>query len=131
MKRMGRACALVAWGARPFNLPERGMVLNEVLTGLARWSLRLLVVAMGVLLFLSLLAAGCVLALAWGVRRPWSRPAGRPGPPWARVDPRGAWSTATRSTARWTAHAAGTARAGGARLREAADVTDVQVREIH
>jgi len=66
MKRMGRARALVAWGARPFNLPERGMVLNEVLTGLARWSLRLLVVAMGVLLFLSLLAAGCVLALAWG-----------------------------------------------------------------
>ncbi|SDM53768.1 hypothetical protein SAMN05428957_107123 [Oryzisolibacter propanilivorax] len=101
-----------------------------MLTGLARWTLRFVVVAMGVILFLSILAMGCVLALAWGLRLVWSRLTGRPVAPWMRVDPRGAWSQATRSTARWTAHAAGTARAGGARLREVTDVTDVQVREV-
>lgn len=109
---------------------ERGMVLNDLLTGLARWTLRLTVVALGVLLFVGLLAMGCVLVVAWALRRAWARLMGRPVTPWMRVDPRGAWSTATRSTARWTAHAAGTARAGGARLREVADVTDVQVREV-
>ncbi|WP_405124783.1 hypothetical protein [Pulveribacter suum] len=106
------------------------MVLNDLLTGLARWTLRLMVVAMGALLFVGLLAMGCVLALAWTLRLAWARLAGRPVTPWMRVDPRGAWGTATRSTARWTAHAAGTARAGTARLREVADVTDVQVREV-
>lgn len=101
-----------------------------MLTGLARWTLRFVVVAMGVILFLSILAMGCVLALAWGLRLVWARVTGRPVTPWMRVDPRGAWSRATRSTARWTAHAAGTARAGSARLREVTDVTDVQVREV-
>ncbi len=101
-----------------------------MLNGLTRWVLRLVVLALGAVLFLSVLAVGCVLALAWGLRLAWARLAGRPVTPWMRVDPRGAWSQATRSTARWTAHAAGTARAGGARLREAADVSDVQVREV-
>ncbi|UHJ66628.1 hypothetical protein [Melaminivora jejuensis] len=101
-----------------------------MLTGLTRWTLRLLVVAMGAVLFLSILAVGCVLALAWGLRLMWARLTGRPVASWRRVDPRGAWNQATRSTARWTAHAAGTARAGGARLRQVADVTDVQVREV-
>ena len=101
-----------------------------MLTGLARWTLRLVVVAMGAVLFLSVLAVACVLVLAWGLRLAWARVTGRPVAPWRQVDPRGAWSRATRSTARWTAHAAGTARAGGARLREVADVTDVQVREV-
>jgi len=104
--------------------------LNDMLTGLSRWTLRLLVVAMGAVLFLSILAMACVLAVAWGLRLVWARLTGRPVTPWMRVDPRGAWSQATRSTARWTAHAATTARASGARLREVADVTDVQVREI-
>ncbi|GAB1385815.1 hypothetical protein MASR1M59_09630 [Melaminivora sp.] len=104
--------------------------MNDLLTGLARWTLRLVVFAMGLLLFLSLLAMAAVLALAWGLRRLWAGLTGRPVTPWMRVDPRGAWSQATRSTARWTAHAAGKARAGSARLREVADVTDVPVRDI-
>ena len=101
-----------------------------MLAGLTRWMLRLVVVAMGAVLFLSILALAFVLAVAWGLRLTWARLTGRPVTPWMRVDPRGAWSQATRSTARWTAHAAGTARAGSARLREVADVTDVQVREV-
>ena len=101
-----------------------------MLAGLTRWMLRLVVVAMGAVLFLSILALAFVLAVAWGLRLTWARLTGRPVTPWMRVDPRGAWSQATRSTARWTAHAAGTARAGGARLREVADVTDVQVRDV-
>nr|WP_313074795.1 hypothetical protein [Melaminivora sp.] len=108
--------------------------MNEMLSGVFRWTLRLLAVAVGAVLFLSLLAAACVLALIWGARMLWARLTGRPVTPWMRVNPRGAWSTATRSTARWTAHAAGSARAAGAsasaRMRGVADVTDVQVREI-
>ncbi|MDC6673887.1 hypothetical protein OEZ80_26325, partial [Leclercia adecarboxylata] len=67
----------------------------------------MLVGGVGAGLFLSLLVAGRVLGLLWGVRTLWARATGRPMAPWLRVDPRGAWSTATRSTARWTAHAAG------------------------
>nr|WP_040436612.1 hypothetical protein [Melaminivora alkalimesophila] len=104
--------------------------MNEVLTGIVRWTLRLLVVAVGAVLFLSLLVAASVLALLWGVRTLWARATGRPMAPWLRVDPRGAWSTATRSTARWTAHAAHGAAGASARMRGAADVTDVPVREI-
>jgi hypothetical protein len=44
-----------------------------------------------------------------------------------RMDPRAGWSTVRRSTARWTARQAGTPGAGRA---SAADVTDVQPREI-
>lgn len=109
------------------------MVLNEMLAGLIRWTLRLVVVAMGAVLFLGVLATACLLAVVWGARLLWARMTGRPLAPWVRVDPRGAWSTATRSTARWTAHAAGSARGTGASGRMSgagADVTDVQIREI-
>ena len=40
--------------------------MNDVVTGVIRWVLRLVVLAMGVLFFLSLLAAAAVLALGGG-----------------------------------------------------------------
>ena len=56
---------------------------------------------MGVLFFLSLLAAAAVLALVWGLRALWARLTGRPVTPWVmRMDPRTGWSTVYRSTAR-------------------------------
>lgn len=82
---------------------------------------------MGVVLFLSLLAAAAVLALVWGVRALWARLTGKPVMPWTmRMDPRTGWSTVYRSTARWTAPAE--PRRGDAAAMH--DVTDVVPREI-
>ena len=102
--------------------------LNEVVTTIVRWSLRLIVIAMGAVLFLSLLVAVGVLAMAWSLRALWARLTGRPVMPWAmRMDPRHGFNTVYRSTARWTAHTAEQARQRANRSR---DVTDVQPREI-
>ena len=81
---------------------------------------------MGVVFFLSLLAAAAMLALVWGARALWARLTGRPVMPWAmRMSPREGWSTVYRSTARWTAPGPATrAPQGGA------DVTDVVPREV-
>jgi hypothetical protein len=55
--------------------------LNDLLRACTRWLLRAVVVAMGVVLFLSLLAAVLVLALVWGLRAVWARLTGGPSPP--------------------------------------------------
>jgi hypothetical protein len=100
--------------------------LNDIVAGAIRWTLRLVVLAMGVLFFLSLLAAAAVLALVWGVRALWARLTGRPVMPWAmRMSPRDGWSTVYRSTARWTAPSPSARAAQGG-----ADVTDVVPREV-
>ena len=103
--------------------------MNEVITGVIRWSLRLVVFACGALFFLSLVAAASVLALVWGARALWARLTGKPVMPWAmRMDPRTGWSTVYRSTARWTAQRPDQPRRGeGA---PAHDITDVVPREI-
>ena len=103
--------------------------MNEVITGVIRWSLRLVVFAMGVLFFLSLVAAVAVLALVWGARALWARLTGRPVTPWVmRMDPRTGWSTVYRSTARWTAKTPDEQRRGES--APAHDITDVVPREI-
>ena len=99
--------------------------MNDIVAGVIRWTLRLVVVAAGVVFFLSLLAAAAVLALVWGVRALWARLTGRPVMPWAmRMSPRQGWSTVYRSTARWTAQRPEPPR------RDDHDVTDVVPREI-
>ena len=76
--------------------------MNDLLAGLARWMLRLLLLAMGVVFFVSLLAAALVLALLWGLRALWARVTGRSVTPWAMpIDPRAGWSSVYRSGARW------------------------------
>ncbi|QXL85716.1 hypothetical protein [Comamonas sp. NLF-1-9] len=102
--------------------------MNEVVTTAIRWSLRLALIAMGALLFLSLLLAGGILALAWSLRAAWARLTGRPVAPWVmRMDPRHGFSTVYRSTARWTSNTASNMGRGARRLGE---VTDVTPREI-
>ncbi len=102
--------------------------MNDVVTGVIRWGLRLVVLAMGVLFFLSLLAAAAVLAVVWGLRALWARLTGRPVTPWVmRMDPRTGWSTVYRSTARWTAQRPEQPRRDD---RDITDVTDVVPREI-
>ena len=103
--------------------------MNEVVASVIRWVLRLVVFAMGAVLFLSLLAAALVLAGLWLLRALWARLTGRPVTPWVmRMDPRAGWSTVYRSTARWTAQRSDPSRRGVA--APAPDVTDVVPREI-
>ncbi|RYF00891.1 MAG: hypothetical protein EOO32_05830 [Comamonadaceae bacterium] len=114
--------------------------MNDLVAGLIRWTLRLVVVALGLVVFLSLLCAAALLAVVWSLRAVWARVTGRPVMPWAmRMDPRTGWSTVYRSTARWSARgaAAGAAPADepapGVRSRElpgARDVSDVEPREV-
>ena len=105
--------------------------MNDVVTGVIRWGLRLVVLAMGVLFFLSLLAAAAVLAVVWGLRALWARLTGRPVTPWVmRMDPRTGWSTVYRSTARWTAQRPEQPRRDDRDVTDVTDVTDVVPREI-
>jgi hypothetical protein len=118
--------------------------LNEIVAGLLRLVLRAVVLVMGVVVFLSLLAAVLVLALVWGLRAAWARITGKPVTPWVmRMDPRTGFSTAFRSTQRWSsASRRGPAAQGdgvvdeppashrGGILPGAAQVTDVEARDI-
>lgn len=104
-------------------------------SALLRLLVRLVLLAAGVLFFLSLLAAALVLAMVWGARALWARITGRPMAPWVlRVDPRAGWRAAQQRGAQWQGAAArGSAPADvPAHLRPlpgAQDVTDVQARE--
>ena len=112
--------------------------MNDFFADVLRLLLRLVLVAVGFVFFLSLLAAALVLALVWGLRAVWARLTGRPITPWTtRIDPRAGWSTVYRSSARWTSPRAGAApeadatdsRRGGV-LPGAGEVTDVQPRDL-
>ncbi|MDD2713710.1 MAG: hypothetical protein PHU77_12400 [Simplicispira sp.] len=113
--------------------------MNDWMAGLTRWLIRAVLLAAGLVFFLSLLVVALVLALAWGLRAVWARLTGRPVMPWTlRVDPRSGWSTVYRSSARWTAARTDTvdafdvpppSRRGGV-LPGAGNVTDVQPRDL-
>jgi len=116
--------------------------LNDFVAGAVRLLLRAVVIAMGLVLFASLLVAALVLALVWVLRAGWARLTGRPVTPWVmRMDPRTGFSTVFRSTERWSSSRRGAAapadageeaaasRRGGI-LPGAAQVTDVEAREV-
>jgi hypothetical protein len=112
--------------------------LNDLVSGLPRFLVRALVLAMGLVVFLSLLAAALVLGLVWAARATWARLTGRPMAPWVmRVDPRTGFSAAMRSRAQWgaerpteaAAEPAAPSRRGGV-LPGAVEVTDVEPREL-
>lgn len=113
--------------------------MNDLLAGLARFLVRALLVAVGLVFFLSLLAAALVLALVWGLRAVWAQLTGRPIAPWAvRIDPRAGWSSVYRSGARWGRTEGAPPTPPEARLQPpvhlrplpgADEVTDVQPRE--
>lgn len=107
--------------------------MNDPLAWIFRWLLRLLLVLMGAVFFVSLLAAAAVLAVAWGLRWGWARLTGRPVAPFVwRVDPRGGFAGMYRAAESW-----GPARPGAAEasrrsgvLPGARDVTDVPSRDL-
>ncbi len=117
--------------------------MNEIVAGVIRLVVRLLIVAMGVVLFLSLLAAVLGLALVWALRAAWARITGRPVTPWVmRMDPRTGFNTVFRSSERWSASrraapAGGeqpgdetTASRRGGVLPGSTEVTDVEARDV-
>lgn len=117
--------------------------LNEIVASVVRLVVRLLIVAMGVMLFLSLLAAAMVLALLWALRAGWARLTGRPVTPWVmRMDPRTGFSTVFRSGERWTSARRAAPSASDENAEEpaaprraavlpgATDVTDVEPRDV-
>ncbi len=118
--------------------------MNDFLAGAWRLVVRLLLVALGVVFFLSLLAAVLVLVAVWLVRAGWARLTGRPVTPWVmRMDPRSGFGTVFRAGERWTqprpGHRGGSTSADdggesapprrGGILPGAAEVTDVEARE--
>lgn len=122
----------------------KGFVLNDFLTTLTRWTVRLLLLMVGVVFFLSLVAAACVLAAVWAVRALWAKVTGQPVTPW--VMPMRAASSWTQMYQRAGGMAASAAPAeaanpapftpaagskrGGILSKVAADVSDVPVREV-
>lgn len=127
---------------------EKGQVLNDLVTLVLRWAVRIFLLIAATVFFLSLLAAASLLALVWGARALWARLTGRPVTPWTMgVSPAAAWSSVYRSRTVWAAPggsapggpaqtaaadetgSAGFSRRGGI-LRGSDDVVDVQPREI-
>jgi len=118
--------------------------LNDFVAGVVRLLLKAVVIAMGLVLFASLLVAVMVLALVWMLRAGWARLTGRPVTPWVmRMDPRSGFNTVFRSTERWSYGARGRAAAADADAGEGAaaqrrtgvlpragEVTDVEAREV-
>lgn len=126
----------------------KGLVLNDFLNTLTRWMVRLVLLAVGIVFFLSLLSVAVLLAAVWGVRALWAKLTGRTVAPWVmpmrgasswaqmyqRAGSMGARSTetdpesASQSPAPFTP-AAGSKR-GGILSKVAGEVSDVQVREV-
>ncbi|MCJ0763758.1 hypothetical protein [Variovorax terrae] len=103
--------------------------MSDLLAGMARLVLRLLLVAMGLVFAASLFVAVAVLACLWFLRALWARLTGRPVTPWVmRVDPRAGWSRFYQAGPR--PPSASPAPAGGpVSGRTLQDVTDVEPKE--
>ena len=122
--------------------------MNEFLNTLARWAVRLVLLAVGVVFFLSLLMAAALLAAVWGVRALWAKLTGQTVTPWAMpMRAASSWTqmyqragglgasgatadaqAAAQEPAPFTP-AAGSKR-GGILSKVAGEVSDVQVREV-
>lgn len=126
----------------------KGIALNDFLNSLTRWIVRIVLLMVGMVFFLSLLTVACVLAAVWGLRALWAKLTGQPVTPW--VMPMRAASSWTsmyqragnfggmagaaaadkeESNAPFTP-AAGSKR-GGILSKVAGEVSDVQAREVH
>lgn len=129
---------------------EKGIVLNEFLNLLTRWTVRIVMLAVGVVFFLSLLMLACVLAAVWGARALWAKLTGQPVTPWVMpMRAASSWASMAQSAGGFSGmsgHAQSQAEAkeeatpfapsagskrGGILAKVAGDVSDVQAREVH
>ena len=129
---------------------EKGIVLNEFLNLLTRWTVRIVMLMVGVVFFLSLLSVACILAVVWGVRALWAKLTGQPVTPWVMpMRAAGTWASMAQRAGGFGGMAGGAAsqreakeeaapftpasssKRGGILAKVAGDVSDVQAREVH
>ena len=104
--------------------------MNDFLTGLARFFLRLLLLALGLVFAAFLVLAVVLLAAIWALRAGWARLTGRPVTPWVmRYRPQDGWSRFNRRPGQAPAQGDGPPRGYLADTSSPADVTDVEVKE--
>ena len=106
--------------------------MNDFVSQLIRFLLRVVLVGFALVFAASLLLVVFALAAVWGLRAGWARLTGRPVSPWVmRVNPGAGWNSVFRAGERFRPGQ------GPARATEPApgrpdllDVTDVQVKEV-
>ena len=99
--------------------------MNDLIAGLARFIMRLVLLAAGLALAAFIAAAVVALLLVWSVRTTWARLTGRPVTPFVmRMNPRGSFDRMVR--ARQSAPLQPGER--HQERREIADITDVEVK---
>lgn len=120
--------------------------MNDFLNWATRWTVRIVLLMVGVVFFLSLLTVGCLLAALWGLRALWAKLTGQPVMPWVMpMRAASSWtsmyqraggfggmaaqSAAAAETAPPFSTAPGSKR-GGILSQVAGDVSDVQPREV-
>ena len=102
--------------------------MADFVTGMVRFLVRAVVLAMGLVFVASLVLVMAVLAVLWGLRALWAKLTGQPMTPWVmRVNPSAGWNRASRAASRW--QPAAKPPGGHSAGRDLADVTDVQVKE--
>lgn len=127
---------------------EKGLVLNDFLNVVSRWTVRLVLLMVGVVFFLSLLSLACLLAAVWGLRALWAKITGQPITPWAMpLRAAGSWASMYQRAGQFGGMGrAATAqpeqpehtpftpdsgsKRGGILTSVAGDVSDVQPREV-
>lgn len=127
---------------------EKGLALNEFLNVVSRWTVRLVLLMVGVVFFLSLMSIACVLAVVWGLRALWAKITGQPMTHWvmplraasswtSMYQRAGQFGSMGRTTAVHPAqeeHAPFTpdsgSKRGGILTSVAGEVSDVQPREV-
>lgn len=133
-----------------FGSIEKGIVLNEFLNLLIRWTVRMVMLMVGVAFFLSLLSVACILAAVWGVRALWAKLTGQPVTPWAMpMRAASSWANMAQRAGGFggaASHAQAQSDAkeevapftpstgskrGGILAKVAGEVSDVQAREVH
>lgn len=82
----------------------QGNFLNDLLSTLARFTIRIVLLAMGLVFALSLLCAAAVLGVFWWLRLLWAKATGRPVQAWVfRIDPRAGWNRFYQARDPWSA----------------------------
>jgi len=106
--------------------------LNDFVSQLIRFMLRIVLVGFALVFAACLLVVVFLLAAAWGLRAGWAKLTGRPVVPWVmRVNPGAGWNSVFRAGERFRP-GQGTARAAepSPGRPDLLDVTDVQVKEV-
>lgn len=94
--------------------------MNEFLKQLARWVVRLGLLAATLVFLASLLFAAALLLMLWMLRALWAKLSGQPVQPWVfKMHQSGMWQRAYRATS-----------AGKGRDKRSVDVIDAEVTEV-